>query len=314
METALALTTPAALPAQYGNREKMLAAWIHAKDSERTQRAYRFELARFLAYLEGRGVPLERAIAEDIDGYLASLGMPEIDEAGNVVRPALGVASRARALSAVKSLYRFAQASMYMPYNPTVLTKLPKVNNNAAARHALTESTIEEMLTTSTTHAERVILMTLYYTGLRVSEMCGLRWRDLLPTPGAPADGCPGQIYVVGKGNKERYVGAHRKAWAALQGFRPAGASEDEFVFTGPRGGRFDPVRIFRMVRAAASRVGLEGNVSPHWLRHTFATRAWENGAPLEVVSKALGHASVAVTAKVYVHFDNARPASAYLN
>jgi integrase/recombinase XerD len=143
-----------------------------------------------------------------------------------------------------------------------------------------------------------VLLHLLYIAGLRVSEIAALTWRDLQPW----TDG--GQVTVFGKGSKTRTVLLPSAIWRELVRFRH-GASMDAPVFPSRRGGgHLHPTAIERIVFKAAQRAGIEGKVSPHWLRHSHATHALERGAPIHLVQATLGHASVATTGR-YLH---ARP------
>ena len=144
----------------------------------------------------------------------------------------------------------------------------------------------------------RVLLRLLYAAGGRVSEICGLKWRDVQPRDAA------GQITIFGKGGKTRTVLLSADTCQELIGLR--GESEpDAPVFVSRKGqGHLHPSQAWRIVRAAAERAGIEGAVSPHWLRHAHASHALDRGAPIHLVQATLGHASVATTGK-YLH---ARP------
>ena len=142
-----------------------------------------------------------------------------------------------------------------------------------------------------------VLLRLLYGAGLRISEACGLAWRDLA----ARDDG--GQVSVFGKGGKTRVVLLPVGLWAPLAALR-GDAGADEPVFRSQRRGRMDPSAVHRVIKAAAARAGLGPAVSAHWLRHAHASHALDRGAPIHLVQATLGHASVATTGR-YLH---ARP------
>ncbi len=149
-----------------------------------------------------------------------------------------------------------------------------------------------------------MLLTVLYGGGLRISEVCGLRWRDLAPRDEA------GQATVFGKGGKTRVVLLSAATWKVLAALRGdadaklAGASADAPVFLSRKGGALDPSAVHRIVKAAAARAGLSIEVSAHWLRHAHASHALDRGAPIHLVQATLGHASVATTGR-YLH---ARP------
>jgi integrase/recombinase XerD len=144
----------------------------------------------------------------------------------------------------------------------------------------------------------QVLLRLLYIAGLRVSEIVDLKWRDLQPR----TDG--GQVTVFGKGSKTRVVLLPNAIWRELLRFRQHAAHDAPIFASRSGGGHLDPSMVERIVTKAAARAGVEGKVSPHWLRHSHATHALERGAPIHLVQATLGHASVATTGR-YLH---ARP------
>ena len=141
------------------------------------------------------------------------------------------------------------------------------------------------------------MLTVLYGGGLRISEVCGLRWRDLAVRDEA------GQATVFGKGGKTRVVLLSAATWKVLTALRGE-ALADAPVFLSRKGGALDPSAVHRVVKAAAARAGLGPEVSAHWLRHAHASHSLNRGAPIHLVQATLGHASVATTGR-YLH---ARP------
>jgi site-specific recombinase XerD len=134
-----------------------------------------------------------------------------------------------------------------------------------------------------------------------VSELCGLSWQDLQP------GGDSGQITVFGKGGVTRSIQIPPSVWKLLTSLRNAGAESDDPVFRSRKkidGGRLRPLAVFRIVRKAALRAGLQLPVSPHWFRHAHASHALDRGAPIHLVQATLGHASITTTGR-YLH---ARP------
>jgi integrase/recombinase XerD len=138
-----------------------------------------------------------------------------------------------------------------------------------------------------------------YYAGLRVSELCDLRWRDVQPHGGSVV------LAIHGKGQKTRFVKLKDDVAAQLQQLRDEHVAPDVPVFRSrKKGGALVSVQVFRIVKAAALRAGLPAEVCPHWLRHAHASHALDRGAPISLVQATLGHASVQTTGK-YTH---ARP------
>lgn len=144
----------------------------------------------------------------------------------------------------------------------------------------------------------QVLLKLLYAAGLRVSEACALTWRDLQPRDAG------GQVTVYGKGGKTRAIVLPSGIWNDLLGLRGEADGNAPVFPSRKKGGNLSEVQVWRIVRAAAKRAGIEGAVSPHWLRHAHASHALDRGAPPHLVQATLGHASLGTTSR-YAH---ARP------
>jgi integrase/recombinase XerD len=121
-----------------------------------------------------------------------------------------------------------------------------------------------------------------------------LRWVDVQP------NGDSGQVALFGKGGKTRFVKLSKETWKALQCFR-SGAPNSAPVFVSQKGGALDASQVHRIVKAAAARAGIDGNVSAHWLRHSHASHSLDRGANIAVVRDTLGHSSLAITSR-YTH------------
>jgi site-specific recombinase XerD len=266
--------------AQADNDNQVLAMWLHGRP-QTTQRAYAYELQGMLLTLDK---PLRMVSLSDLQGYFDTLA-------------GLSPASQARAVNAVKSLFSFAQRIGYLDFNPGAALRSPKIKKTLAER-ILPEAQVHRLLALEPHPRNRVLLRLLYAAGGRVSEICGLKWRDVQPR------GEAGQITVFGKGGKTRTVLLSLDTWCELITLQ-GGAGPDAPVFTSRKGqGHLHPSQAWRIVRAAAERAGVDVPVSPHWLRHAHASHALDRGAPIHLVQATLGHASVATTGK-YLH---ARP------
>lgn len=149
----------------------------------------------------------------------------------------------------------------------------------------------------------KCLLLTLYAGGFRVAELCSLKWSDLQGRDTA------GQITVFGKGSKTRTVLVPQSVWTSLMLLR-GDAPQHAPVFRSRKGRHLDESQVWRIVRKAAKRAGIEKAVSAHWLRHAHASHALDRGAPIHLVQQTLGHSSVATTGK-YLH---ARPADSSAN
>jgi integrase/recombinase XerD len=268
--------------------DRLVDMWLHGR-AEHTQRAYRRDAERFIAFV---GCSLNDVTLGDVQAFADSL-------------EGLAPSSRARTLAAIKSLLSFGQRTGYLPLNVGAAVKLPRAKNTLAER-ILTEPDVVRILALEPNRRNQVLLRLAYIAGLRVSEIAALTWRDLQPR----TDG--GQVTVFGKGDKTRTVLLPNSIWRELLRFRQ-GASFDAPVFPSRRGGgHLHPTAIERLVRKAAQRAGLELAVSPHWLRHSHATHALERGAPIHLVQATLGHASVATTGR-YLHARPTDSSSKYL-
>lgn len=273
------------VPVQSSSDAETLGMWLHSK-SEKTRAAYLRDIGRFSAFV---GKALPSVTLGDLQSFADSLhGAP---------------ATIRRTLAAVKSLFSFAARIGYIRFDPAAVVTLPKLKNELAAR-ILPESDVLRMLHTDRIPVrDSVILRLLYVGGLRASEVAGITWKDVQ----ANGDAC--QVTVYGKGGKTRVVLLTASTWKALQSMRgDAGQDAPVFASRGAHGkqggGHLSSVQIFRIVRNAAKAAGIEGNVSPHWLRHCHASHSLDNGAQISVVTATLGHASVATTSR-YLH---ARP------
>ncbi len=268
---------------QAGSDDQLVELWLHGR-SPHTQRAYRADVARFRS---GAGKPLGRITLGDLQGYADSLD-------------GVAQASRYRALSAVKSLLGFGHRIGYLPFDVGRALRLPAVRDRLNER-ILTEAELHRILALEPDPRNRAMLTLLYASGARVSELCGLRWRDL------QARGEAGQITVWGKGGKTRTIHLPETVWKAVAALRCDGAGSADPVFRSRKaasGGSLHPVAVLRVVRAAAKRAGIELPVSPHWFRHAHASHALDHGAPIHLVQATLGHASITTTGR-YLH---ARP------
>jgi integrase/recombinase XerD len=209
---------------------------------------------------------------------------------------ALASASQARKLSSVKSLLTYAHRLGYVTFNVGAAVKLPSVKATLAER-IMDEADVQRLLALEGDPRNAAILRLTYCAGLRISEVCGLAWRDLQARDDA------GQATVYGKGGKTRVVLLPATVWRVLMRLR-GDAGPDASVFVSQRGGHLDPSAVHRVVKAAAARAGLSEDVSAHWLRHAHASHALDRGAAIHLVQATLGHSSVATTGR-YLH---ARP------
>ena len=253
--------------------------------------AYRRDLVAYEHFLADRGVTLLEADVGLIEAYVALLSETR------------RASSTARALAAVRGLHRFCVDERGATVDPTEGVSTPRIPQ--AIPKALSETEVELLLSAVIGEdpralRDRAILETLYATGMRISELAGLRLGDL--------DLGRGLAVAYGKGSKERLVpvGSHAvsalEAWLGSQGrsamapARWARRVDAEAVFISTRGRRMSRQAMWQVVRTAATKVKLEDRVSPHVLRHSCATHLLEHGADIRVVQELLGHATITTT------------------
>lgn len=278
-----------ALGADYVSTDsQLLNLWLHGK-SANTQRTYRREATWFLAFVEKSVFQVTLADVQAFATYLEKSS-------------GLAPSSVARTLSAVKSLLSFGNKIGVLPANVGAAVKLPTVKNTLSMR-ILPELNVQVMIALETDPRNRAILKLLYAAGLRVSELCALKWHDLQARTEVAF---PGQVIVYGKGGQTRVVALTAGLWQDLMGLRGNAGWDDPVFRSRNKGGHLTPTQVGRIVKAAAKRTpGLDPKVaaavSPHWLRHAHASHALERGAPIHLVQQTLGHASVATTGR-YLH------------
>lgn len=280
MQNALATANQQSeMPSQADSDQQLIALWLNSHGSLHTRRAYAADIDRLLAFTGSKR--LAAITLADLQSFAESL-------------TTLSASSRKRTINAVKSLLSFGQKVGYLRFNVGAALKAPKPKNTLAQR-ILSEAEVHAMIALTRKERDQVLLRLLYASAGRVSEVCALTWQDAQP------NGESGQVTLFGKGEKTRAVVLSRQTWQALQAIKPAAAKPGDPIFKSQKGGRLDESQVHRIVRAAAQRAGITGNVSPHWLRHSHATHALDRGASVALVRDTLGHSSLSVTS-MYTH------------
>lgn len=201
-------------------------------------------------------------------------------------------------LNILKAFFSYVTGLEHPPIKRSPIPKqfkLPTPKDTLVER-ILSREEVDALLTLERGPRNRLILLTLYLTGIRVAELCGLRWRDVIPNRDS------GQISVYGKGGKTRRIRIPVELWQELSALK-GDALKDAPVFASAAGLPLAPSNIDRVVKRAAAAAGLNNadNVSPHWLRHSHATHALDAGVPVHLVQATLGHESLDTTSK-YLH------------
>lgn len=264
--------------------------------SENSVDAYVHDIEKFTQFLSEKKLELKPSQIEtdhltDFIKWINELGMTS--------------ASQARIISGLKSFYTFCLQEQISTVDPTILIEAPKLLKHLP--DTLTYSEIEKIISSidlSTPHGVRnkAIIETLYSCGLRVSELVNLKLSCLYFDVG--------YVRIIGKGDKERLVPIGSSAIKFIKIYletirvhMPVISADEDIVFLNQRGGRLSRVMIFMIIKELAKKADIKKNISPHTLRHSFATHLVEGGADLRAVQQMLGHESITTT-EIYTHLD----------
>ena len=276
--------------------------------SENTQKTYFAVLRQFVAWAGRQGVTQWSSI--ELSHLLSFL---QEEQARRLAHELPGSARRLSSeslyleIAALRAFYRWAENEKFLPVNLAENLSLPR--RWSRVPKSLTDDEITQLLKplppdTPASLCEQAIFELAYGCGLRISELCDIRLEQLQLESGF--------INVVGKGNKERVVPLGRPAIAALARYLELGrpklvtARTPAQVFLTRRGTPFSRVSLWKRVKTRVQRAGISRNVTPHMLRHSFATHLLEHGADLRVIQELLGHASISTT-EVYTHVTGSR-------
>lgn len=265
--------------------------------SRNTLDAYSRDVGRYLSFLAGKGIGECRIIRPiDVASFLQLLR----DEG-------LGPRSRGRALSAVRMFHRFLMIENYSDVNPTSIIESPRTMSKLPS--ILTAREVERLLVSPAGESvaalrDRAMLELLYATGLRVSELVSLKIRDVNLNAG--------YLLTLGKGKKERLVPIGESARQAVAAYvlalqlKCASSRDSEHLFLSRLGGKMSRQAFWNIIKKRSYEAGIVRNISPHTLRHSFATHLLENGADLRSVQIMLGHADLSTT-QIYTHVTRER-------
>jgi integrase/recombinase XerD len=262
--------------------------------SANTISAYKRDLYKFEEFARKRKLTLESVGRDDLVDFLAGL-----------YRQKLESRTVARQLVTLRNFFRFAQIQDLIPADPSINLESPKIRRHLPGYLRLEE--VEKLLEqpdakTPTGMRDRAMLEVLYSTGLRVSELISLGVSDL--------DAKVGCVRCIGKGDKERLVPVGKKALGMVDKYlkegrpqllRNAKASSGPALFVNRRGVALSRVGVWKILSAYGRRAGLRVALTPHMLRHSFATHLLERGADLRSVQLMLGHADISTT-QIYTH------------
>ena len=265
--------------------------------SRNTAVAYSDDVDKLTRYLADAGVGIDHAGTDDLERFVCTL-----HDVG--IQPR----SQARIISGVKSFYKFLRLEGYMDTDPTELLITPRIGKHLP--EVLTIAEIDRMIeaidmSKSEGQRNRAIIETLYGCGLRVSELVGLKLSQLYID----------EKYVIiqGKGNKQRLVPISPVAIEQINLYleqtrthQVAKKGSEDILFLNRRGAMLTRQMIFHIIKQLCELAGIRKVISPHTLRHSFATHLLEGGANLRAIQQMLGHESITTT-EIYVHIDRTR-------
>lgn len=261
--------------------------------SDNTVEAYMLDVCKLTSWLEAEGLEIDKVRLEDLQRFAAS-----IHDLG------VGPRTQCRILSGVRSFFRFLYSDGYVESDPTELLESPRLGDHlpevlSTAEVDMMEAAID--LSKWEGHRNRAIIEVLFSCGLRVSELTNLQLSNLYLSEGF--------IRVEGKGKKERLVPISPRAIKELEfwfddrcqmNIKPG---EEDYVFLNRRGAHLTRTMILIMIKNTAVLAGIKKTISPHTLRHSFATALLEGGADLRAIQAMLGHESIATT-EIYTHIN----------
>jgi integrase/recombinase XerD len=288
--------TASAVPAASESLDPLItrfldAVWMERGLASNTLAAYRADLVALGRWLAGRDATLARATRADLLDFIAARV-----EGG--ARPR----STARQLSSFRRFFRFLVRDGIVREDPTAQIAMPRIGRSLPK--SLSEAEVESLLAAPAIadplgHRDRAMLEVLYATGLRVSELVSLRVGQVNLTQGV--------IRVVGKGNRERLIPLGEEAVRWLGGFITSARGEilldrtTDYLFPTRRGDRMTRQAFWHIIKRYARKSGVDRELSPHTLRHAFATHLLNHGADLRVVQMLLGHSDLSTT-QIYTH------------
>ena len=255
--------------------------------------AYERDYQRLKAYMDAHGLDVVRASFDDLQAFVF-----------DTFKDIASVRTQARLIAGIHSFYRFLLYHHYIEQDPSELLETPKKELHLPDVLSLEE--IDKMIaqidmSKSESHRNRAIIEMLYGSGLRVSELVNLRLSDIYLQEG--------YMRITGKGSKQRLVPISPVAaewfvyWMQDRGLLDIKAEATDIAFVNRYGRQLTRAMIFTIIKTLARAAGIQKTISPHTLRHSFATHLLQNGADLRIIQQLLGHESISTT-EIYTHVD----------
>lgn len=266
--------------------EEIVRSWLASLGSDHTRRNFEVTARRLIAALDR---PLRQATVEDVRQAIETITVG-------------ASASTARQyILRAKSLLSYAHELGYLPFNAGVAIKPPK-EVRALAKRIVDELDVRDLIRSTRSQRDRVLLAVTYAAGLRVSEIVALDVGDVLKRQDGRV-----QLHIVGKGGKERTVLLPATLGPMLLQFVDGRSHTEPLFVSRKAGGRLTERAVNHLVKRLATEAGINPKLSAHWLRHAHASHSLDRGAPLSLVAGTLGHANVSTTS-AYLH---AKPGAA---
>lgn len=265
--------------------------WLHNRPRS-TQEAYRRDVDNFFEFV---AQPLQQITLEELQAYSNILNEQDLKPA--TIR---------RKLNAIKSLFTFATKLNYTRFNVAAALRIPKGNRLLSGRILKQIEVLKLINHPELSARDRALLKLLYATGMRVSEVCNLRWRDFTERESGEV-----QVSIVGKGDKQRVVLVPLSVWIEVDALR-GNSNSDVPVFLSVRCKAIDRTMVHSIIKEAAKSANLDPKISCHWLRHAHAQHSLTKGAPIHLVRDTLGHSNISVT-NVYLESNPEDSSSKYL-
>lgn len=267
---------------------------LEAGLSSNTIESYRRDLEKYIKFLQEKKVDsVDKITEEHITNFIVQLS-----------RKGLAANSIARKLSSIRRLHKFLVTEGYSGFNPACTLESPRLWRKLPMVLNVTE--IEKLLNQPTQDnplglRDRAMLEFLYATGVRIAELINIKRKNFMPEVEL--------VRVIGKGQKERIIPIGKKSlkWVKkyLQEARPSLAKQnsEDFLFLNRRGRYFSRMGLWKILRKYVMQAGIKKKVTPHTIRHSFATHLLDGGADLRAVQEMLGHADISTT-QIYTHLD----------
>lgn len=261
--------------------------------SDNSVEAYQQDLQRLLNYMEKHSIDIVRASFDDLQAFVF-----------DTFKDISSVRTQARLIAGIHSFYRFLLYHNYIEQDPSELLETPKKEMHLPETLSLEEIDLmiaQIDMSKSDSHRNRAIIEILYGSGLRVSELINLRLSDMYLQEG--------YMRIIGKGSKQRLVPISPVAvewfeyWLQDRSALDIKPEAIDIAFLNRYGRQLTRAMIFTIIKTLARKAGIQKTISPHTLRHSFATHLLQNGADLRIIQQLLGHESISTT-EIYTHVD----------